>query len=81
VPPARAHNQIMGLWTDRAGNVYAADLKDRAVKRITPGGAVSVVAKSPWPWMVSGGGFAPSGELWVLEFNPINQARVRRVPR
>jgi hypothetical protein len=78
-PRGRVHNQIMGLWTDRAGNVYAADLKDRAVKRVTPAGAVSVVAKSPWPWMVSGGGFAPNGDLWLLEFNLINQARVRKI--
>ena len=37
--PSRAHNQIMGLWTDRAGNVYLADLKHNAVKRVAPGGA------------------------------------------
>jgi hypothetical protein len=74
------HNQIMGLWTDRAGNVYAADSKDNVVKRVTPGGAVSVVAKSHWPWEVSGGAFAPNGDLWLLEFR-LYDARVRRIPR
>ena len=73
------HNQIMGLWTDRAGNVYAADLKDGVVKRITPSGAVSEVVKSHWPWTISGGGFAPNGDLWVLEFNKLNAMRVRKV--
>ena len=78
--PPRAHNQIMGLWTDRAGNVYAADLKDNVVKRIAPNGAVSVVAKSHWPWEVSGGAIAPNGDLWVLEFR-LYDARVRNVGR
>jgi hypothetical protein len=76
--PPRAHNQIMGLWTDRAGNVYAADIKDNMVKRVTPSGAVSVVARSHWPWEVSGGGFAPNGDLWVLEFR-LYDARVRKI--
>ena len=78
--PPRAHNQIMGLWTDRAGNVYAADVKDNVVKRIAPNGAVSTVAKSRWPWVVSGGGFAANGELWVLE-SRLYDVRVRNVGR
>ena len=73
------HNQIMGLWTDRAGNVYAADIKDGVVKRITPSGAVTEAVKSHWPWTVSGGGFAPNGDLWVLEFNKLNAMRVRKL--
>jgi hypothetical protein len=60
--PPRAHNQIMGLWTDRTGNVYLADLKDNVVKRVAPAGAVSVVAKSHWPWEVSGGAIAVSAK-------------------
>jgi len=78
--PSRAHNQIMGLWTDRAGNVYAADLKDNVVKRIAPNGAVAVVERSHWPWEVSGGAIAPNGDLWVLEFR-LYEARVRNVGR
>jgi hypothetical protein len=78
--PSRAHNQIMGLWTDRAGNVYAADIKDKVVKRVTPQGAVSVVLRSPFSWDLSGGAFAPNGDLWVLEFR-LYEARVRNVGR
>ena len=78
--PSRVHNQIMGLWTDRAGNVYLADLKDNVVKRVTPAGAVSVVARSKLTWDLSGGGFAPNGDLWVLEFR-LYEARVRNVGR
>jgi hypothetical protein len=78
--PPRAHNQIMGLWTDRAGNVYVADVKDKVVKRVTPAGAVSVVTRSKLTWDLSGGGFAPNGDLWVLEFR-LYEARVRNVGR
>ncbi|HEY3162279.1 MAG TPA: hypothetical protein VGJ78_25150 [Vicinamibacterales bacterium] len=78
--PPRAHNQIMGLWTDRAGNVYVADVKDKVVKRVTPRGAVSVVARAALTWDLSGGGFAPNGDLWVLEFR-LYDARVRRISR
>src|SRR5437870_4911472 len=77
---SRAHNQIMGLWTDRAGNVYLADIKDKVVKRVTPAGPVSIVTRSKLTWDLSGGGFAPNGELWVLEFR-LYEARVRRIPR
>jgi hypothetical protein len=76
--PSRAHNQLLGLWTDRAGNVYVADYKDNVVKRIAPNGAVSVAARAQWPWSVSGGAFAPNGDLWLLEFR-MYDARVRRV--
>jgi hypothetical protein len=78
--PSRAHNQIMGLWTDRAGNVYLADIKDKVVKRVTPAGAVSIVTRSKLTWDLSGGGFAPNGDLWVLEFR-LYEARVRNVRR
>ena len=78
--PSRVHNQIMGLWTDRAGNVYLADLKGKAVKRVTPAGAVSIVTRSKLTWDLSGGGFAPNGDLWVLEFR-LYDARVRRIAR
>jgi len=78
--PPHAHNQIMGLWTDRAGNVYVADLKDKVVKRVTPAGAVSVVTRSKLTWDLSGGGFTPNGDLWVLEFR-LYDARVRNVGR
>jgi hypothetical protein len=78
--PSRVHNQILGLWTDRAGNVYLADLKHNAVKRVTPSGVVSIVAKGSWPWEVSGGTIAPNGDLWLLEFR-LYDARVRNVGR
>ncbi len=68
---------VMGIWADRAGNVYAALPERRAVAKIDRRGAVSVADQSPAPWRPSGGVVAPDGRLWVLEFNPANQQRVR----
>jgi len=75
-----AHHQVMGLWTDRAGNVYAADSKHNVVKRIAKDGTVTEVAHGATTWSVNGGAFAPNGELWVLE-SRMYSARVRRVSR
>jgi hypothetical protein len=75
-----AHHQIMGLWTDRAGNVYAADNKNNVVKRIAKDGTITIVARSWLPWSVTGGVFAPNGDLWLLEY-AMYDARVRRIDR
>ncbi len=72
---------VMGLWTDRAGNVYAAVSSDRAVKRITPRGEVTPILESTFPWSPTGGTFAPNGDLWILEYSTDNRARVRRISR
>ena len=79
VTSARRHT-IMGLWTDRAENVYLADHEHRTVKRVTPSGAVSLFARSTFPWSPTGGAFAPNGDLWLLEASTTNTVRVRKVP-
>ena len=83
IDPGGAHHQVMGLWTDRAGNVWAADAKNRVVKRITPDGKVTAITSSPLGWTVTGGMFAPNGELWLLEWGTVNwsAARARRIAR
>jgi hypothetical protein len=70
---------VMGLWTDAAGNVYAAIYGSREVKRIDPQGRVEVAARSSFPWSPTGGLSAPDGALWLLESSPTNRVRVRRV--
>jgi hypothetical protein len=75
-----AHHQIQGLWTDRAGNVYAADNKNNVVKRIARDGTIKIIARSSLPWSVNGGTFAPNGDLWLLE-SAMYEARVRRIDR
>lgn len=67
---------IMGLWTDRSGNVYAAVMSDRVVKKVAPDGRVEVVARAQPGWTPTG--VAPNGDLWLLEFSS-NDARARRI--
>jgi hypothetical protein len=51
----------------------------RAVKRVDPSGAVTVVARSAFPWSPTGGLVSPAGELWLLETSVMNAVRVRRI--
>jgi hypothetical protein len=71
-----AHN-LMGLWLDRLHNVYVAVYGGAMVKKITPNGMVSVVARTSLPWSPTGGLVAPNGDLWLLEYSLTNAARVR----
>lgn len=79
-PHVALQHAIMGLWTDRAENVYVADYAHAEVKRITPSGTVSIVHSSRPPWSPVGGAFAPNGDLWLLEATVTNAVRVRKVP-
>lgn len=74
-----ALNYHMGLWTDPAGAVYVAAASERRVLRVDAAGAVHVVDKSPLPWAPAGGLTDAAGRLWVLEYDPGNAMRVRRV--
>lgn len=76
--PLAGMHSVMGLWTDRAGNVYAAVYDDDVVKRIAPDGKVTVAATSSGIWSPVGGAFAPNGDLLLLEWSTANQARLRR---
>lgn len=71
-------HSVMGLWTDRARNVYAAIYEEDVVKRIAPDGKVTVAAKSSGIWSPVGGAFAPNGDLLLLEWSTTNKARLRR---
>jgi hypothetical protein len=79
--PVRTQHNLMGLWTDPAGNVYVAVWGGRMVKRVAPDGAVSVVARSRPFWGPTGGLVAPNGDLWILEASVTNRARVQRIGR
>ena len=70
---------LMGLWTDARGRVYVARYGTREVLRVDPGGAVSVVARSRFPWSPTGGLVTPDGDLFLLEYTMTGSARVRRV--
>lgn len=70
---------VMGLWTDRAGNVYAAAYANGKVKKITRDGTMTVFAESAGGWSPVGGAFAPNGDLVLLEWSATNKARLRRL--
>lgn len=78
-PRAGIHS-VMGLWSDRAGNVYAAVYDEDVVKRIAPDGKVTIAARSSGMWSPAGGAFAPNGDLLLLEWSTANEARLRRIP-
>jgi hypothetical protein len=69
---------VMGLWMDRAANVFAAVYGARVVKRVSASGQVTVFARSPAPWSPTGGVSAPNGDTWILEGSATG-ARVRRI--
>jgi hypothetical protein len=77
--PFASRHMVMGLWTDRSENVYAAIYGNATVKRISPDGTTAVVAQSSGTWAPTGGAFAPNGDLLLLECSVTNQVRLRRL--
>lgn len=74
-------HSIMGIWTDIAGNVFAAVASGRTVKKITPDGKVSDVAYSLTPWSPCGGLIDKEGNLWLMEYSVTNEVRVRKIDK
>ncbi len=74
-------NYHMGLWTDGEGNVYVAVAMERLVLRVLPDGQMKVVARSGGSWSPSSGMFDREGNLWLLEYDPSNAVRARRIDR
>jgi hypothetical protein len=72
-------HKVMGLWTDGAGNIYVTDTAAQMVKRVTPAGQISIVARSPLGWSPTGGTFDRSGNLWLLEYSSTNAVRARKI--
>ena len=78
-PQVSAQHSVMGLWTDRAGNLYVASSSEGQVKRIAKDGKVRVVVRSSGSWSPVGGAFAANGDLMLLEASSTNEIRLRRV--
>jgi sugar lactone lactonase YvrE len=70
---------VMGLAPDAHGNVYLAVAGNRVVKKVTPAGQVSVVARSATGWSPTGVLPARDGSLWILENSETNNVRVHHL--
>jgi hypothetical protein len=70
-------DQLMGLWPGRDGEICVADYGTREAKCVRTDGTVRVVAKAANGWSLAGGAYAPNGDLWLLEWSPRNEGRVR----
>jgi hypothetical protein len=74
-----ARHSIFGIWLDEQNNIYAAVSSERTVKKITQEGKVSDVVYSLFPWSPVSGLFDEKGNLWLMEFNMLNETRVRKI--
>jgi hypothetical protein len=77
--PPNNQNALMGLRLAADGAIYIAVPSRRAVLRVAPGGKSSVAARSPAPLAPSGILLDADRSIWILEFDPENRIRVRRV--
>ena len=75
----RDQHYLMGVWTDKTENVYAAVFGARKIKQFTPAAEVKTIYTSEKGWSPSGGLIAPDGTLWVMEFSSSNKTRVVRL--
>jgi streptogramin lyase len=69
-------NAVMGIWSDKQGNLYAAVSSARLVKKFDSQGREFTAFKSASPWSPSGGLVDSRGRLWILEYDPLNAVRV-----
>lgn len=70
---------LMGLWPAPDGSVYVADYHDRAVKRVFANGNVTLVTRTEPNWFPSAVMLARNGALWLTEYSPTNQVRLKRI--
>jgi streptogramin lyase len=59
--------------------VWAAVSERRVVKKVSPDGKVTVVARSTAPSRPNGVLATPDGHVWILEDSLPNRARVRHI--
>jgi hypothetical protein len=69
----------MNLWTDKMNNVYVAVFSEGVVKKISARNEVSVMAASPSGWAPTSGLIDGNGNLWLMEYSPNNETRIRKI--
>ncbi len=67
------------ITTDSAGNIYQANQSTKTIVKITPDGSISDYATSPLFSSPSGLAFDTSGNLYVADYNWVNQASLWQV--
>lgn len=72
-------HKVQGLCAIDTGEVWVAVSERREVKKISPEGQVTVVARSPEPFRPNGVLATPDGHLWILEDSLPNRARIRHI--
>jgi streptogramin lyase len=72
-------HKVQGLCADDAGNVWVTVYERREIKKVSPDGKVTVVARSPAPYRPSGVLATPDGHLWILEDSMPNRARLQHI--
>src|SRR4051812_42893072 len=60
-------NQPTDVVVDRTGNIYVADSRNHAIRKITPAGLTSTVAGIPFGWGRLDGPLASAKLLWPTE--------------
>lgn len=76
---SRERMAVMGAAQTPDGGVVVAAYFDRAVRRLSPSGAVTTVTSTPAGWGPTGVAIGPDGAIWILEASETNAQRVRRV--
>jgi hypothetical protein len=72
-------HKVQGLCADDHGNVWVAGSDRRVIKKVSPDGRVTIVARSSPPFRPNGVLATSDGHLWILEDSFPNRARVRHI--
>jgi hypothetical protein len=60
---------LLGVATDRSGNVFVADTAQHALRKIDPAGHAEVIFETGWFWQPTGV-TAVNGDLYILQSAP-----------
>lgn len=77
--PQQDRHSIFALWLDKQNNLYVAVFSKGVVKKISPSGDASVFVVSTFPWKPVSGVFDRKGDLWLMEYNAVNEVRVKKL--
>lgn len=67
---------VWGVWQDQSGNIYAAVISDKTIRKIDRWGHMTTIYLSDDGWAPLHGIFDNENNLWVLENSVNNDVRV-----